>query len=141
MNALKSKKNTSDEEKTPNLGSAVEPSGRTPLCTPLRTPLAFSPRSGRRPEGKREELEVSEIPIRPDNYSNYFITNEDTRYGAPMDEGEWCKEYSGDIDNHFRTLIKTTKKYFPSKKLNIVTAYKNFKNLCYESSSIEDTQR
>ena len=130
MNALKSKKNTNDEEKTPNIG-----------------PLAFGPRSGRRPEpepeaeadGKREELEIQ--VSRPDNYSNYFITNEDTRYGAPMDEGEWCKEYSGDIDNHFRTLVKTTKKYFPSKKLNIVTAYKNFKNLCYESSSIEDTQR
>jgi len=116
MNALKSKKNTSDEEKTPGRPEAEA-------------------------DGKREELEVSEIPIRPDNYSNYFITNEDTRYGAPMDEGEWCKEYSGDIDNHFRTLIKTTKKYFPSKKLNIVIAYKNFKNLCYESSSIEDTRR
>ena len=114
MNALKSKKNTSDEEKTPNLGSAVD-------------------------NGKREELE---IPVsRPDNYSNYFITNEDIRYGAPMDQAEWCKEYSGDIDNHFRTLINTTKKYFPSKKLNIVKAYKNFKNLCYESSSIDDTQR
>ena len=123
MNALKSKKNTNDEEKTPNIG-------------PLRRP---EPEPEAEADGKREELEIQ--VSRPDNYSNYFITNEDTRYGAPMDEGEWCKEYSGDIDNHFRTLVKTTKKYFPSKKLNIVTAYKNFKNLCYESSSIEDTQR
>jgi hypothetical protein len=75
---------------------------------------------------------------RQECYRNRFITHEDTGFGPPMEQKKWCKEYSAEIDFHFRTLIKSIKKHFPKKKINIVKAYKNFKNLCYESSSIKD---
>jgi hypothetical protein len=67
-----------------------------------------------------------------------FVTHEDTGLGVPMNKEKWCQEYSTDIDCHFRTLIKMIKKHFPKNKINIVQVYKNFKNLCYESSSIKD---
>ena len=71
-------------------------------------------------------------------YRSMFITHEDTGLGIPMNKEKWCQEYSTDIDCHFRTLIKMIKKHFPKNKINIVQVYKNFKNLCYESSSIKD---
>lgn len=80
----------------------------------------------------------SEGGARADNYSPFFITHEDLRNGTEISAEEWCRLYSADIDYNFRILMKTTKKHFPSKKINIVKAYKNFKNLCYESSSIND---